>query len=137
MSQFKKCQFCKPSYNFDINLNTPQLDVFGSTEYGPVMRYNLPLRTKYDNFLEGCGIEYPKVLQPGCGFYFDVNGNLKRADLNYPWMLVTYAPKKTEKYYQTLERALIDVPSSITNGIHFRIINTLNGQIAYERGANE
>lgn len=137
MSQFRNCKFYNPNYNFDINLNTPQLDVFGSTEYGPEMSFHRPLRTKYDDFLEGCGIEYPKFPQPHCGFYFDINGNLKRANPNFPWMLVTYAPRKMEKLYQTLERAMIDVPSSITNGTHFRVINTMNGQIAYERGANE
>lgn len=123
--------------NCNINLNTPQLDVFGSTEYGPEYKFRRPLRTKYDDFLEGCGIEYPKIPHPNCGFYFDVNGNLKRVDMNYPWMLVTYAPKKMEKYYQTLENAMLDVPSSTSNGNHFRVINRTNGEIAYERGANQ
>ncbi len=64
----------------------------------------------------------------GSRYYVDVNGNTKEIDLNYPYALVIYEPKPLERYFQTKERAVVEVPRCG----EWQIIYLPTGQIVYE-----
>lgn len=135
MSSYLDCQFgqlgCPGQlYNYNININTPTFDVFGSTEYGPNNTFHYPKRTKYSDYLERCGFKFPCVQCPNSGYYTNVHGHKTKADFSHPWAVIRYTPEKSEEFFQTLEGALNLVPK-IGN---WRIMNVITGQIAYEPG---
>ena len=120
---------CKYNRPYPHTLNTPTFDVFGSTEYGPQRTYHLPRSTYYSKWLQRKGFIVPTAGKRGTSnTYVDVRGNAKEANLNFPWILVTYTPNRMEQYHQTVESAEKDAPSFG----HWQIINAFTGQIAYE-----
>ena len=99
-------------------INTPILSgicrsPYHSTEYGPRLTTHSPNQTNYTYYLRSQGFEFPSDFDKTCNGYFYTNVWGKRAQvfLAKPIALVTYTPHKTEKHYQTHQRAKLDVPS--------------------------
>ena len=124
------------------NPNIPCLCYRGSSgKYGTSIETRHPLATdtKYGQCLGdavprpvGCMGCFSPYNGDGCGLssqtYRNVHGQTSEIDFNFPFALVTYSPTKMEKFFQTQQRALLEVP----NCGDWQIIHLPTGKVWFE-----
>ena len=128
------------------NPNVPCLCLLASTsgEYGTRYDTYHPLRTPYSECLDkhlggrtfhskcfgDMKAQTPRTIKERCcgKEYIDVHGERKAIDFNFPYALVIYTPRPLELYFQTKERAVLEVPRCGD----WQIIHLPTGQIIYE-----
>lgn len=115
------------------------------SKYGISYPVRFPTRTQYSEQLDRLGRQGPARVSQcsgqdlnrfqtpqlgGCGQteYIDVLGQRRTIDLNYPYALVMYKPRPLERYFQTKERALLEVPRCG----EWQIIHLPSGEIVYQ-----
>lgn len=70
-----------------------------------------PRETPYSKVLKEKGYIHPSHNREGIE-YTNVHGNEAKVNPNFPIAIVTYCPRKTERYFQTMEQAMNELPHS-------------------------
>lgn len=78
----------------------------------------------------GCECAPKGGIPKGCGqtTYINVVGEKRNIDPSFPYALVMYRPRPLERFFQTKERALLEVPRCGD----WQIIHLPSGEIVYE-----